>query len=179
MCVRNYITIGSVSLAALLCTGLWLTDVRPVRGNTEPYSRVDHSGLIVEFTLRCSDGAIQLHSSITNTTAAPITIQSGSLPWQYDVLGSDFSVQTEGGTLTRNWATPIMGRTGPILLKSHEKRVGTVPVSLLFPSLGTAVKKEAVVVHWKYWTDVKSVRSGRTVFDGSLLIRQNACSDTK
>jgi hypothetical protein len=164
------------ALVALTVAGLWLSGSLQADTGTQVESRVDHFGLSVEFSLRCSDTAVQLHSTITNTTTTSKTIQSGGLPWQYDVLGSEFTADSSGNKLKRDWTAPILGRTGPITLMPQEHRDGDVPISVLFPNLRADLKAGPVVVHWKYWTGLKTARTGPSVFEGSLVIRQNACN---
>jgi hypothetical protein len=164
------------SLAMLLaCAVLCLTPIEVARGDTSPKSRVEHAGLIVEFSSQCANDAVELHGSITNETTQPITVKSGSVPWQYDVLGSEFVADASGRKLKRDWTAPILGRVGPITLAAHERQVGVVPISTLFPQLRAALEKGPVVIHWRYWTDAKTVRRG--LFAGTLVISVDPCGD--
>lgn len=151
----------------------YLPDARAESGDER--SRVEHAGLRVEFSPRCADHSVQLHGLITNESAEPITIQSGSFPWQYDVLGSEFIAEASGKTLKRSAAAPILGRVGPITLMPREHQEGLVPISTLFPDLRNALKKgAAVTIHWKYWTGVKSARSAP--FEGEVVVQRNPCA---
>lgn len=153
---------------------LYLPEVRAALGDTGGQSRVEHGELSVEFSARCSEHAVQLHGVITNESAEPITIQLGSLPWQYDVLGSEFTADASGTTLKRNTATPILGRLGPITLAPHEQQDGFVPISNLFPDLHNELKKGHIVnVRWRYWTAVKTASS--TPFEGLVVIKGDPC----
>jgi len=174
---RSNVNTSVLALIASGCVVLYLMDIRTARSDTGLHSRVDHSGLSVDFSPRCTDGTPQLYGTITNVTAGPITIQSGSLPWQYDVLGSKFVAEASGSNLKRNWTAPIVGRTGPITLGPHEQQAGMVPISTLFPDLRRALKKGAVTIRWKYWTDVKTVRRGPSVFEDALVIRRDPCHE--
>jgi hypothetical protein len=175
MVVRNHPFISVLSLMASVCLVLWLTGTTVARSDTGVHSRVDHSGLSVDFSAQCADGVVQLYGTITNATADPVTIRSGSFPWQYDVLGSEFIAEASGSKLKRDWTAPILGRVGPITLESHEQRSGLVPISTLFPDLHSALEKGAVTIRWKYWTGAKTARSGPSVFEDSLVISRDPC----
>jgi len=139
-------------------------------------SQAAHGGLKVEFTYQCSKGTVQLRSSITNLSSEPITIRIGSLPWQYDVLGSEFVAEANGKKLKRNWTAPILGRVGPITLAPNEHRSGVVPIGTLFPDLSATLRNTDVVVHWSYLTTGKTVAGDASTFKSHLVIRRNACS---
>lgn len=166
---------AAITILAALCTCLFSTGASATQRLANISSRVDHAGLIVAFSLRCSGQEVHLDATITNQTQSSMVIESGTLPWEYDILGSEFVAETAGRKLKRNWTTPLVGRVGPITLTPHEHRSGTVPISILFPRLSAALKTGAVVVHWKYRTDARAGRDGSHVFGGSLVIPQGSC----
>jgi hypothetical protein len=139
-------------------------------------SRVEQGGLVVVFAVQCLNGAIEVKGNIENSTDAPIRIRSGSLPWEFDVLGSEFTAEADGVSLPRDRSTPILGRVGPITLQAHERQGGVVPIEKLFPSLHAVVAKQTVSIHWKYWTDVKTMKTGPTVFDGTITVPKEVCN---
>ena len=143
-------TSAAIPLLALLCACLFSIGVSAAQRTIGISSRVDHAGLIVVFSISCSGHTVQLDATITNQTQNSMVIESGTLPWEYDILGSEFVAEASGRKLKRNWTAPLIGRVGPITLTSHERRSGTVPISTLFPRLGAALKTSTVVVHWKY-----------------------------
>jgi hypothetical protein len=155
---------------------LWRSQLWAANVNAQGASQADHGGLKVEFTYQCSKGTVQLRGSITNGSPEPITIRIGSLPWQYDVLGSEFSAEANGKKLKRNWTAPILGRVGPITLVPNEHRSGVVPIGTLFPDLSTTLRIADVVVHWRYLTTGKPVAGDASTFQGHLVIRRNACN---
>jgi hypothetical protein len=175
MNTRNPRSISAISLLVSVCLVLCLTGARLAHSDTDVHSRVDHSGLRVDFSAQCTDGVMELNATITNATENPITIRSGSFPWQYDVLGSEFVAEASGKKLKRDWAAPILGRVGPITLEGHEQRSGAVPISSLFPALHSELERGAVTIRWKYWTAAKTVHSGPSVFEGALVIRRDLC----
>ena len=131
----NRWAVGMATMLIGLCCLLCLPTVQAASGNSDERSRVIHAGLRVEFSARCMDHTVQLLGLIANETAKPIVIQGGSLPWQYDLLGSEFAAVVSGEKLKRNEAAPIFGRVGPITLAPHEHQEGSVPISTLFPEL--------------------------------------------
>lgn len=168
---------GAITLVGLLSV-LCLTGGRATAEVAGEHSRVVHAGLRVEFSLRCKDHTVELRGVIANESAKPITIQSGSLPWQYDLLGSDFTAEASGATLERNEAAPILGRVGPITLAPRERRDGTVPISTLFPDLRKSLRDgSSVSIRWKYWTGVKS--AGGAPFEGTIVMSQDPCGENR
>jgi hypothetical protein len=172
---HNYLTASALTTVVSVCSSLWLPEIGAAHPGTGEHSRVVHSGLRVEFSPQCSAGVVQLLGTITNETLAAVTIESGSLPWQYDVLGSEFSAEASGKKLKRNWTAPLLGRVGPITLAPHEHRTGVVPIATLFPDLSTALRSGAVVVHWKYLTNAKAAANDLNVFADNLVIRHDPC----
>jgi hypothetical protein len=171
----NYLVSSALTAAVSVCSALWSPAIQAAAADTGEHARVAHSGLRVEFSPQCSDGVVQMRGTIANVTAGPITIESGSLPWEYDVLGSEFAAEASGSKLKRNWTAPILGRVGPITLAPHEHRTGVVPISTLFPDLRAALRKGAVVVRWKYLTNSQAVADDLNVFQGELVIHSDPC----
>ncbi len=137
-----------------------------------PTSRVEHHGLVVEFKLACIQNDIALSGTILNSTSQLIRIESGSLPWQYDPLGSEFRAESAGKALTRNEAAALIGRTGPIKLATQERRSGSTPIGFMFPDMKTLLaKKQSVTVHWKYLVSV----TPEDAMEGTIDIGQDPC----
>src|SRR5215213_7504470 len=94
-------------------------------------ARAERAGSIIEFTPACTAGQISLTGVIINSTQEPISIESGSLPWQYDRLGTDFQAESGGVKLERNEVTPLIGKTGPKRLMPNERRQGSTPIEFI------------------------------------------------
>lgn len=115
-----------------------------------PASPVTYRGLMIEFMPQCVDGEIVLRGEITNSSNHPITIESGALPWQYDLLGTDFQAEVGGKKLQKNPTAPLIGKTGPKTLEPTERRHGFTPVEFLFPELRSLLNKQSVIIQWSY-----------------------------
>lgn len=135
-------------------------------------SRVERNGLAVELTPTCDEYGISLASSVENTSPKERRIESGSLPWQYDVLGTDFVVESAGGYLHRNQSAPMFGRTGPINLAPQERRSGSTPIGLMFPEMQKLLASgQIMTVRWKYTVSV----TPSEVIEGVIIIKQDPC----
>jgi hypothetical protein len=129
-------------------------------------SRAEHQGLVVEFKSVCKDEALWLDATIYNSSAKPIRIESGSLPWEFDSLGTHFNVESEGKALVRNAFFPPIGRPGPFNLAPAARQSGLTPIGFLFPEMKELLTKQQVSVHWKYSDEL----------EGMLVIKRDPCS---
>jgi hypothetical protein len=113
-------------------------------------SRVEHRDLVFTFTPACVDGEIQLRGEIFNRGANDVRIESGTLPWDYGVLGTDFQAEAAGKPLVKNQAAPLIGKTGPKVLKPNERRHGITPIEFIFPELKKVLATQLVTVRWSF-----------------------------
>lgn len=135
-------------------------------------SRVERNGLAVEFAPTCDENGISLVSSLQNTSSEEVRIESGNLPWQYDVLGTEFIAESSGRNLRRNQSAPMFGRTGSIVLTSHERRSGTTPIGFMFPEMQNQLASgQIVIVRWKYRISVNPSE----LIEGVIRISQDPC----
>ncbi len=138
-------------------------------------SRVEHQGLVVTFTPVCIDGDIRLRGEILNSGAESVQIKSGALPWQYDLLGTDFQAASAGRKLSKNTTTPLIGKTGPKILAANERREGTTPIGFIFPELKSLLAKQSVTVTWTYPLVARSQDADDQI-TGSVEITEDPCA---
>jgi hypothetical protein len=135
-------------------------------------SHVERNGLVVEFAPGCDENGISLASSLENITSKEVRIESGSFPWQYDILGTEFIAESSGRYLKRNQSAPMFGRTGPIELAPHERRSGSTPIGFMFPEMQNQLASgQIVTVRWKYRISV----TPSEVIEGVISINQDPC----
>jgi hypothetical protein len=137
-------------------------------------SRVDHRGLVVTFSPACIDGDIGLRGEILNSGAKSVQIKSGALPWQYDLLGTDFQATSAGKKLTKNTTAPLIGKTGPKILAPNERRQGTTPIAFIFPELKSLLARQSVTVTWTYPLTARSEDRDDHI-SGSVEITEDPC----
>lgn len=135
----------------------------------------ESSGLEIEFTPICQDGEIWLSVAIHNSTAEPIRIENGALPWQYDPVGTTFEAISSGKPLTRSPGMGLVGRAGPVVLAPQERRSGGLPIEALYPEMNSVLAKQTVTVHWKYWTSAEFKNSSKRM-QGTVDISKNPCA---
>jgi len=155
----------SLLLVLLMGTGCdgWLSLV----------NRVERNGLAVEFAPTCTVDGISLAGSLENISPKEKRIKSGSLPWQYDVLGTQLVAEAAGRFLQRNESAPMFGRTGPIDLAPKERRSGTVPIGLMFPEIRSHLASgQLVTVRWKY----RVSNAPPEVIEGMISIKRDPCA---
>lgn len=143
-------------------------------GDVQETSRVQQAGFIIEFTPACIDGEIALAGAISNSTNELLWIYSGSLPWHYDTLGSEFQAESGGVKLDRHGVSPPIGKTGPIPLRPKERRQGRTPIEFMFPGLKSALRKDSVTISYSYPLRLNSQRSEDWV-EGKIEIRSDPC----
>lgn len=137
--------------------------------------RIEWQGLAIEFKPICKDQEIWLSGSIRNTSSETKRIENGVLPWDYDPVGTFFSAESSENKLTRNPASPMIGRPGPIDLRPQEQRSGETPIGFMFPQIVALLdKSKPVSVHWVYWTSPRPNEAVST--KGTIVISRNPCS---
>lgn len=136
-------------------------------------SRVEHGQLVITFMPACVDGEIVLRGEIFNTGPDEARIESGALPWDYDVLGTDFQAAAEGKALAKNEAAPLIGKTGPKVLKPNERRQGTTPIGFIFPELKKVLATQSVTVTWRF--PFSSPAQGGQRIAGRMEILKDPC----
>lgn len=137
---------------------------------------VEHHGLKVEFTPVCVQGEIKLRGEIANSGTEPVRIESGALPWQYDLLGTRFQAESGGKPLSQSATMPLIGKTGPKVLAPNERREGFTPIGFIFPELKTLLQKQPVTVTWTYPLTAPS-RGSEGQITGSLKIAKDPCEE--
>lgn len=138
-------------------------------------SRVEHQGLVVTFTPVCIDGDIGLRGEIFNSGTKSVQIESGSLPWHYDLVGTDFRAESGGESLIKNTTTPLIGKTGPKVLAPNERREGVAHIGFIFPELKALLAKQPVTVTWSYPLTSRS-RDPDDQMTGSVEITKDPCA---
>lgn len=138
-------------------------------------SRTRQAGLIIEFTPACAEGQITLSGGIINSTKEPISIESGSFPWQYDPLGTDFQAESGGVKLDKNEVTPVIGKTGPKRLMPNERRQGAAPIEFIFPALKNLLSKQPVTISYTFALRLNSQDPNDHVH-GKIEIVSDPCS---
>lgn len=157
-----------VSLLVVLVIGTGCEE-----GQSQVTTRVERKGLAVEFKPTCDEYGISLATSVENTSPKERRIESGSLPWQYDVLGTEFVAEAAGGDLQRSQSAPMFGRTGPIDLAPQERRSGSTPIGLMFPEIQNQLASgQIVTVRWRYRVSV----TPSEVIEGVISIKQDPCA---
>lgn len=140
--------------------------------DSKPSAAGDLNPFAVTFKEVCSEGRIAIRGTLSNKSTGDAIVKSGSFPWQYDALGSEFKVFTRNGELHQSSAIPMLGRTGPIKLKAGESMSGITPIGQMFPELATAIVTQPVTIRWRYRTSVTPPE----IIDGSLTIRNDPCA---
>jgi hypothetical protein len=136
-------------------------------------SRVSYRDLVITFAPVCVDGEILLRGEILNTGPNEVRIESGALPWDYDVLGTKFQAEAVGKPLAKNEAAPLIGKTGPKVLKPNERRQGTTPIGFIFPELKKALATQPVTVTWRF--PFASPAQGGDPITGRVEIVKDPC----
>jgi len=124
--------------------------------------------------VRCPLGEIALRGEIFNTGADEIWIESGALPWNYDALGTNFQADAGGTALAKNEAAPLIGKTGPKVLKPNERRQGTTPIGFIFPELKKKLETQPMTVTWRF--PFGSPAQGGDPITGRVEISKNPCA---
>jgi hypothetical protein len=125
-------------------------------GEKNQTSRVENKNLVVEYSVVCREGDVWLASSVWNKGLESVTIELGTMPWNYDPLGTQFAVSTATRKFKRQGGMPFFNR-GPVVLAPNEKRTGEVPIGYMFPDFKNSLGKELVSVEWGYMEDLHGI----------------------
>jgi hypothetical protein len=147
----------------------------PTASSPRYSSRAEKDGLIVEFVARCTAGSIELVGSIANSTQKPIRIDSGTLPWESDVLGTEFVALSSGRKINRSWVSPILGRIGPLTLLPGERLEGETNIDSMFPGMQLLLGKAAVQLTWRYLPTSMTASKPTDMFVGHLELDRDLC----
>jgi hypothetical protein len=96
------------------------------------------------------------------------------IPWQYDLLGTDFQAESAGTKLAKNTATPLIGKTGPKVLAPNERREGFTPIAFIFPELRSLLARQPDTVTWAYPLILPS-RDANDQIRGRVEVTKDPC----
>lgn len=127
--------------------------------------------LSMEFRAACLGGDLVLKGALENTSREEIRIESGALPWDSDVLGTEFHASVDGKELAQHSVAPIVDRFSALVLAPRERREGMVPILDLFPEMKMHLGNRPIRVTWKYEVS----RGEQGLMTGSIGIESNPC----